>query len=140
MAGAPPGWELRDGQWVKTGGFDVKAVVSNASQYIADRSGEVSTQVAAASGIVLAPTLYQHAGAAIVAGLAGDYFTCAVNAAPVIVGVGSIIAGIFTKEKSKGPTDEEIHDTVINMPRDKLVCLLAKLTEAGAGSVQAGSS
>lgn len=121
---APPGWawNAETSQWVKET-TPTKKVISDAAQYVKDRSSEVSTQVAVVSGITVSPLLYQQAGTAIVAGLAGDYVTCALNAAPVIVGIGGILAGIFTKQP-KRLTDEEIKAHVADLSRDQLLGML----------------
>lgn len=126
----PPGWRIDPitNQWVKDK-VTVGQIASNVAGFVADRSGELSTKIAVASGITLSPLLIQQAGTAIVAGLAGDYVTCAMNAAPVIVGIGTIIAATVTPEK-KGLSDEDIKKHVDSLTRDQLLSMLTEGSKA----------
>lgn len=100
------------------------AAVSAAGAWLNARSGETSTQLGAIGGAVAAPTLVDYIGKAVIAGLAGDYVSCAMYGVPALLGIIGSLAAIVTPDKQKGPTDEEIHASVARMSREQLVSML----------------
>jgi hypothetical protein len=108
----PPGWAKdASGNWVRVPAPGISQYAAQTAQYVADRASETSTQISAATGIVIAPTLIQHAGMAIAAGLAGDIYTCAINAAPILLGGFGLLKVMLTPDRPKGPTNNErYHD------------------------------
>lgn len=120
---------------VSQGSLPIDAV-SVAGEWLKARAGESSTKIGAIGGVVAAPTIADYAGKAVIAGLAGDYVSCAMYGVPALVGIVGSLAAIVTPEKPKGPTDEEIHSAVARMPRDQLISLLNQpIATAASGPV-----
>lgn len=106
MATYPPGWKLVNGQWIE----------DKEPSYMAARMSEPSTY----SGL---GTAAAGVGLAVMAGMAGDIPGALTSGVPAAIALVTGLAAVFTPEK-KGPTDEEIHNSVSRMSRDQLISLL----------------
>ncbi|MFA6051562.1 MAG: hypothetical protein WC762_03130 [Methylobacter sp.] len=95
-----------------------------AGDWLAARAGESSTALGAVAGTALAPTIVDNLTQAAIGFATGNYLAVVTNGIPAAVGIFGAIAAIITPDKSKGPTDEEIHASVARMPRDQLIGLL----------------
>lgn len=120
-------------------GSPASAAIDVAGNWLKARSGETSTKLGAAVGIAAAPTLTDYATKAVIAGLAGDYVSCALYGVPALVGGFGALAAIITPENPKGPTDEEIHAAVVRLSHDQLISLLAQPVNAKPVPTTAGS-
>jgi hypothetical protein len=108
---------------------DPNSLTNAAKQWVSDRSGETSTKLGVIGGAVAAPTILENSGKAIVAGLAGDYFTCAQYAIPALIGIVGAVSAIVIPDKPQqpiGPTHEQIKTAFSSMSRDDLVSLLSQ--------------
>jgi hypothetical protein len=102
-----------------------QSAIDTATSWITDRSLENSTKVGVIAGAAAAPTIADNAGKAVIAGLAGDYISCAMYGVPALVGiVGSLAAIIKPDNKLKGPTNDQIKSHVAALSRDELISLL----------------
>lgn len=121
---------------------DTKATtaIGVAGDWLTARSRETSTYIGTIGGSVAAPTIADSIGKAIVAGLSGDYVTCAMYGVPALLGIIGSLAAIVTSEKSKGPTDEEIHASVARMSRDQLISLLQQPVQTAQSMQSAGAA
>jgi len=143
MSSFPPGWtQDAQGNWARVPSPGLSQVAAQTAQFVADRAGETSTQISAATGVAIAPTLIQHAGIAIAAGLSGDFVTCALNATPILLGGIGLLKVALTPDKPKGPTDDEIKSHIATLSRDELISLLANASQvpAAAANLQPGAT
>jgi len=100
------------------------STISAVSQYTAARAVETSTHLGLAIGGATAPAIIDNIGKAVIAGLIGDYVGCAMSAIPAVLGIAGSVAAIFTPEKHKGPTNEQIQTAVAALSREQLIGLL----------------
>ena len=105
------------------------------SSYVSARAGEVSTAAGVAAGGALAPTIYQNAATAIALGLAGDYAGAAMNGIPAIIGIAGCLAAIFTPDKVKGLSDDQIKTAVGALSHEQLIGLLDNAVANVGGGV-----
>ena len=102
----------------------VTSPIDTASDWLNARSGETSTLIGAAAGTALAPTIFDNASKAVIAGIAGDYISAATYGIPAVVAIYGALAAIIKHDKPKGPTDAQIKTHVAGLSRDELISLL----------------
>ena len=100
------------------------APLAMVSSWLTERSGETSTLIGAVTGTALAPTVFDNASKAVVAGIAGDYIGAATYGIPAVVAIYGALAAMIKPDKPKGPTDEQIKTHVAGLNRDELISLL----------------
>ncbi len=107
----------------------VKAAPLDAvSSWLTERSGETSTLIGAVTGTALAPTIFDNASKAVVAGIAGDYIGAATYGIPAVIAICGAMAAMIKPDKPKGTTDEQIKTHVAGLGRDELISLLQPIT------------
>ncbi len=112
----------------------VSAAVGAVGAYVQARAAEPSTQIGAAVGGAAGPQLAQNVALAVADGLAGNYVGAVTNGIPAVIGLAGIAAAIFTPEKAKGLSDEQIKSTVAGLSTEQLVSLLEQQSTAGGDS------
>lgn len=104
---------------------------NKALSWASERAGESNTHIGMIGGAVASTSIADNAGKAIIAGLSGDYVSCAMYGVPALVGIVGSLAAIITPEKTKGPTDEILKNHINQLSRDELISLLSSSESTG---------
>jgi len=115
-----------------SGGFGgmVSGAAGAVGDYMSARSGEQSTLLGAVGGAALAPTIAQNVADTLVSVATGNYVGALATGLPALIGIVGSLAAIFTPEKAKGLSDDEIKTAVGGLSREQLISLLEQSASA----------